>query len=912
MLVDQLKNIKWDILGVCETRRKSALQANWNDGTFVALGAAEQPRSRGGIGFIVKSKWKKYIEEVDVEDPRVGYLILKISKNTTIRFIQLYAPTSASEDDDIEDFYELVDEVMARGKATYNIIMGDFNAKLGKRKDGERFIGPHRLHERNERGERMSSWVEANRLHVMNTWFKKRMGRRWTWRSPSGKTRNEIDYILVDTKRIICDVGTIGQKFDTGSDHRLLRARVKIDQQRERTALRISNARRHGTNLSPQHLEQLIDEEDWTIIENIDEDYNEFTQKLLRARQRAEAPAPNRDERRLSEETRQLMHRKQQIPRTPENQAELNTLNREIRIKVRRDREKYRMETLLEAANKKKSIKKARRTLSEYKQTIPAMMLADGSLTKSRRRIEDACSSYYTDLFKSKVDVQPRPITGVPQDSVPLILPSEVRAAGKGMAADKSPGPDRVSNEILKNGGHALHRALAERFNLYINTGCFPAAWKDSNTTLLFKKGKKEDFNNYRPICLLSSVYKTFTKILLNRITVTLDNEQPKEQAGFRSGFSTMDHIHSVNQLIERSREYRLPLVLLFIDFKKAFDSVECNAVWNAILEQGVEEEYASILMKLNQDFVTTIRLFERPLKIPVRKGVRQGDTISPKLFTACLEMVFRRLNWDMKGILIDGKHLHHLRFADDIVLIGRSPTEIEEMLRELDKEFKNVGLTMNRSKTQWMRNDHAPEGKVVIGHDEIEEVNSYVYLGQELTMRHENSRELARRIRAGWIAFKQNEELFWELTDAKIRADLFNSTVLPAMLYASETWTLTAKDIHKLQVAQRSMERRMLKVSRRDRIRNEDIRARTLVKDVTEEAARNKLRWAGHVSRLTDDRWTYATTFWYPRNAQRPRGRPPKRWRDSIQNLFGPAWPAIARDRVSWKRRCDQHHPQG
>ena len=91
---------------------------------------------------------------------------------------------------------------------------------------------------------------------------------------------------------------------------------------------------------------------------------------------------------------------------------------------------------------------------------------------------------------------------------------------------------------------------------------------------LLYKKGDLHDIGNYR-ICLLSVIYKLFTRVILNRIGRTLDEQQPIEQAGFRRGFSTIDHIHTLTSLIEVSREYKMPLCLTSIDLKKAFDSIE-------------------------------------------------------------------------------------------------------------------------------------------------------------------------------------------------------------------------------------------------------------------------------------------------------------------------------------------------
>ena len=78
---------------------------------------------------------------------------------------------------------------------------------------------------------------------------------------------------------------------------------------------------------------------------------------------------------------------------------------------------------------------------------------------------------------------------------------------------------------------------------------------------------------NYRPICLLSNIYKVLTKVLTKRLEEPLDENQPREQAGLRSGYSKTDHIHIVNQLKEKWREYNIPLCIAFVDYEKAFST---------------------------------------------------------------------------------------------------------------------------------------------------------------------------------------------------------------------------------------------------------------------------------------------------------------------------------------------------
>ena len=83
---------------------------------------------------------------------------------------------------------------------------------------------------------------------------------------------------------------------------------------------------------------------------------------------------------------------------------------------------------------------------------------------------------------------------------------------------------------------------------------------------IIFEKGNRKDIKNYRPICLLSNMYKLFTKIITTRLEKKLDENQPREQTGSRSKYYTTDHIHAINQLKEKCREYNIPLCVVVVD----------------------------------------------------------------------------------------------------------------------------------------------------------------------------------------------------------------------------------------------------------------------------------------------------------------------------------------------------------
>ncbi|KAE9417641.1 hypothetical protein Angca_002389, partial [Angiostrongylus cantonensis] len=207
-----------------------------------------------------------------------------------------------------------------------------------------------------------------------------------------------------------------------------------------------------------------------------------------------------------------------------------------------------------------------------------------------------------------------------------------------------APGPERIRSKHLKNLPPVPVNTLARLFTRYMSECKVPTQWKTTKTVLLFKKDDLHDIGNYHPICFLSVVYKLFTRVILNRIDRTLDEGQPCEKAGFRKGLSTMDHIHTTTRLIDVSQEYKRLLYLTFIDLEKAFDSIEIEAVMEALGSQGVPTQYIKILRELYRNFTTKISPFYNDINVDIKRGVRQGDTISLKLFTATLQNVMQTL----------------------------------------------------------------------------------------------------------------------------------------------------------------------------------------------------------------------------------------------------------------------------
>ncbi|PIO73932.1 hypothetical protein TELCIR_04076, partial [Teladorsagia circumcincta] len=153
-LNDEARRIKYHVISLSETKRKEPLSCTWTDGTSVFLGARKYSSTSGGVGFIVSPEFSKHI--------------------TVIR---VYAPIADSDEEEHDDFFEQLEELIRRERS-YVVVMGDFDARIGSRRAGEVYIGPHSAEERNEAGQRLANFCELHHFFHGNSQFLKPPTRR--------------------------------------------------------------------------------------------------------------------------------------------------------------------------------------------------------------------------------------------------------------------------------------------------------------------------------------------------------------------------------------------------------------------------------------------------------------------------------------------------------------------------------------------------------------------------------------------------------------------------------------------------------------------------------------------------------------------------------------------------------------
>ena len=386
------------------------------------------------------------------------------------------------------------------------------------------------------------------------------------------------------------------------------------------------------------------------------------------------------------------------------------------------------------------------------------------------------------------------------------------------------------------------------------------------------------------------------------RIERTLDENQPREQAGFRKGYSTTDHLQALNQIIEKSNECNLPLCIGFIDYEKAFDTVEHFAIFEALRKTNVNETYINILQNIYNQATARVHLDKLvSTEFQIHRGVRQGDPLSPKLFTAVMEEVFKKAEIS-EGVNVDGENLSNLRLADDVALLNETTKQMEKHLNNLNSESLKVGLKIHKGKTKYMTN-HADSKDILIDQQKIEKVTEFKYLGQTTHLKDTTKEEIYARIRAAWSCFGKNKEILQDKQlPISLKKQVMDQCILPTMTYGCQTWSLNKQMTNKLRTAQRAMERKILDLKLKDKIPCSEIRKRTKIIDIIEYTLKQKWKWAGHIARLKDNRWTRRCTEWQPRRGERSRGRPSRKWQDDITEKEGATWIRKATDRRRWK----------
>ena len=193
-----------------------------------------------------------------------------------------------------------------------------------------------------------------------------------------------------------------------------------------------------------------------------------------------------------------------------------------------------------------------------------------------------------------------------------VITTDEITLSIKSLRQGKSSSDDMICNEFLKYLHQDGVRVLCKLYNKCLDTGTYP--WNNNIITPLHKKGCKSNPDNYRAVAVSSAIGKLFSTVLLDRIVTfkSVNNPDPINQLGFSKGAQTYDHVLTLSTIASKYKKLKVPVYAVFVDFRKAFDSVCREALFFKIAKQ--QKNKFSIELDRSR--------FRNPLGEPYRKFV--------------------------------------------------------------------------------------------------------------------------------------------------------------------------------------------------------------------------------------------------------------------------------------------------
>lgn len=398
------------------------------------------------------------------------------------------------------------------------------------------------------------------------------------------------------------------------------------------------------------------------------------------------------------------------------------------------------------------------------------------------------------------------------------VTEDEMLNALKHLKSGKSSGLDGIPAEVLKSQSESLTTPLCMLFNYVLDKGKFPQEWCNGLTVPVPKGGDKSKAENYRRVTILPLLGKLFETIVNIRLVYLKDVLQKHDpfNGGFKKGSMTSDNLFVLNGCVEKSRALKQTLYVCFVDFKRAFDSVNRDLMFYKLLKNGTDgkfvhllrDMYAKTQMKICIDGMLTGMISDET-------GVNQGGPNSPDMFVDFLSDLRCYLD-EKSGVVLNDEILLHLLWADDLIIVSNSPNDLQNSINGLAKYCSQWQLILNVVKTKVVVFGKKQPGLSFTYNDvDIEISENYKYLGclfqseGNIFKEHLNS-VITKASRATFNVQKYCKPLGSPPPSLVLK--LFNSLVVPVLEYGSEIWS-AGTNTDCIDVFQVKFIKRMLKL---------------------------------------------------------------------------------------------------
>ena len=421
---------------------------------------------------------------------------------------------------------------------------------------------------------------------------------------------------------------------------------------------------------------------------------------------------------------------------------------------------------------------------------------------------------FYTTLYQTHPTPTCLPSAFPPSEQASeLLKPFTLAELDFALSKQRSSAPslEHISPVDCRELNPQLAPILLKIFNAILSGDVqFPSEWLSSVFFFLHKKGSTTSPSNYRSLAIENPLLKIFMWLLNRRLTDFLESSNllPMYQFGFRKKRSAPSAVYLLQQSIlgaflqQSSREKKV--FSCFVDFKKAFDLVNREILFDKMLKVGIPSQLSMIIMEILSNLSMHVRsnASVSPSFLSFN-GVPQGDPLSPLLFSLFISDLPSVLK--SRGVPLKGRFINHLMYADDLVLLATSPTELQRDINALAAFCDTNQLVVNVEKTKCLpfyrgRFDAIPT--FMYKNVPLENVKEFNYLGITLTTQLSVSKHIQK------IVSKCNSriaQLFYKLklqhTTLPNALQIFNTFILPIIDYGLPVWLPRLCQSSKLKV---------------------------------------------------------------------------------------------------------------
>ena len=968
----ELARYNVDIAALSETRlaEEGQLREPGAGYTFFWSGRAKEDRREAGVGFAVKNALVNKLTSLPTGvNDRLMTLKLPLHGKKSATIISAYAPTMTNPDDIKEKFYQdLHSLTTAVPKADKLIILGDFNARVGTdHQTWDGVIGKNGIGRCNSNGLLLLQYCAEHGLLITNTTFRLPARNKTSWMHPRSGHWHLIDFVIV-RKRDRQDVRVTKSMCgaDCWTDHRLIISKMKIRIFPKRRPqgkpapkrLNILQLKKHSVceeladslDVNSKHIE---------ITENIEETWSRFRDTVyaaanetlgLNKRKHQDWFDENNEEITKLLEEKNRLFRAYLSNKSTSSKAALDNIRSTVQRKLREMQNTWlsqkadEIQSYADRNDTKRFYDAVKALYGPQPVSSSPLLSADGTTVLTEKsQILERWAEHFENVLNRPSHINEDAIRRLPQvdinhalDTPPTL--SEVEKAIGQLSSGKAPGADSIPAEVYKHGGPLTREKLTELFQTMWIQGAVPQDFKDASIVHLYKrKGSRQSCDNHRGISLLCIAGKILARILLNRLIAHLEQGLlPESQCGFRKERGTIDMIFAARQLQEKCQEQNVDLITTFVDLTKAFDTVSREGLWKIMSKFGCPDRFIQMVRQFHDGMQAhVLDDGESSAPFPVSNGVKQGCVLAPTLFSMMFSaMLTDAFNADTPGIDIryrtDGKlynprrlqaktkvHADRLRdflFADDCALNAGNEADMQHSMNLFSTACVNFGLTISTKKTEVMYQP-APgkpytEPTVTVNGVKLAAVDRFTYLGSTLSRNVHIDDETDGRIAKASAAFGRLRSSVWEREGVSqtTKIKVYRAVVLTTLLYASETWTVYQRHAKKLNRFHLCCLRKLLRVRWQDKVPDTEILEQSGMPSIFALLRQRQLRWAGHVSRMSDKRLPKRLLYGELQSGARSHGGQKKRFKDTLKvsmkdfNIDPTLWEALAQNRPAWR----------